>query len=175
MGVSYLITGTTGVGKSTVAQKLADLLDGEFVELDHVVAGWYTEIGEPVGSRPEDPDEKWITQFRWCWDLSRLEPMMRRRSGTTVCAGYADNMEAAFDLFDRIFLLCVDAETQQRRLADPSRQNAFAQSAPVRQQMLAHLEEFQPRLTARSDVTTVDACQPLEVVVGDTRSLVDPS
>ena len=86
MGVAYLITGTTGVGKSTVAQKLADLLDGEFVNLDHVVAGWYTEIGEPVGSRPEDPDEKWITQFRWCWDLSRLEPMMRRRSGTTVCA-----------------------------------------------------------------------------------------
>jgi len=175
MGGSYLITGTTGVGKSTVARELADLLNGEFVELDHVVAGWYTEAGELVGSRPEDPDQEWVRQFRWCWDLPRLEHVMRTSPGTTVCAGHAENMEPVFDVFDRIFLLCVDAETQQRRLADPSRQNAFAQSAAVRQLMLAHLQEFQPRLAERSDVIAVDARQPLAVIVEDIRSFVDNS
>lgn len=170
MADAYLVTGTTGAGKPAVARRLADVIEGEFVELDHLVAGWRTVSGEPVDTRPDDPDENWVRSHRWCWDLQQLEQMLRVASEASVCAGYAENMEAAFDLFDRVILLTVDVATQERRLDDPERENTFAKSEAVRQLMAAHLEDFQPRLAARRDVYAVDARQPLEVVVQEIES-----
>lgn len=137
-----------------------------------MVASWRTLAGETVDVRPEDPDEDWVQHHRWCWDLRQLDELLTEMPGTTVCAGYAENMEAAFDRFERVILLAVDAATQQQRLGDPLRENSFAMREEVRELMAAHLEEFQPRMAARHDVVTVDARPPVDVVVGQIRSII---
>jgi hypothetical protein len=94
-----LITGNPGSGKTTIAVELTRLGHAA-IDADDEIARWI-----------DGPDGR-----RWTWDRDRLEQAIRLAPGLFVC-GTAINLRDMLDLFDRVFLLSIDAATQIERLA----------------------------------------------------------
>ena len=95
---TVLVTGNPGAGKTTMAAELTRL--GHYaIDADDEIARW-----------EDGPDGR-----RWTWDRSRLERAISLTPGLFVC-GIASNMRDMLDLFDRLFLLSIDAATQIERL-----------------------------------------------------------
>jgi hypothetical protein len=95
---TVLITGNPGSGKTTMVAELTRL-GCDAIDADDEIARWE---GAPDGRR-------------WVWDRERLEHAMRLTPGLFVC-GIAFNQRDMLDLFDRDFLLSIDAATQLERL-----------------------------------------------------------
>jgi dephospho-CoA kinase len=95
---AVLITGNPGSGKTTMVAELTRL--GYLaIDADDEIADW-----------EEGPHGR-----RWVWDRDRLEQTIRLTPGLFVC-GTAINQREMLDLFDRVFLLSIDAATQLERL-----------------------------------------------------------
>jgi hypothetical protein len=96
---TVLITGNPGSGKTSVAVELTRLGHAA-IDADDEIAHW-----------EDGPDGR-----RWTWDRDRLEQAIKLTPGLFVC-GVAINLRDMLDLFDRVFLLSIDAPTQIERLA----------------------------------------------------------
>jgi dephospho-CoA kinase len=97
--LAVLITGNPGSGKTTMAAELTRRGHAA-IDADDEIARW-----------EDGPDGR-----RWVWDRDRLEKAIRLTTGLFVC-GIAINLRDMLDLFDRVFLLSIDAATQIERLA----------------------------------------------------------
>jgi hypothetical protein len=53
---------------------------------------------------------------RWIWNRSRLQELLTRQQGPVFVCGIALNIGHVLDLFERLFLLRIDADTQEARL-----------------------------------------------------------
>src|SRR5260370_23883965 len=116
---AFLVTGNPGSGKSRLAQELARreqaTIDADY---DPVLSDWKDDVGNRV-SRAEGqlrPDEQWLTAHRWVWNRSRLQDVLAQHQAPVFVCGIALNIDQVLDLFDRLFLIRIDAETQEERL-----------------------------------------------------------
>src|SRR5207253_241520 len=115
---AFLITGNPGSGKSTLAQELARR-GLATIDPDHdpELAYWEDDVGNPIPrvKAPVAPDEPWLTAHRWVLNRSRLQDVLTEQQAPVFVCGIALNIDQFLDLFDRLFLLRIDAETQQER------------------------------------------------------------
>jgi dephospho-CoA kinase len=102
---TVLITGNPGSGKTTMAAELTRL-GQPAIDADDEIARW-----------EDGPDGR-----RWTWDRDRLERAIRLTPGLIVC-GISFNMRDMLDLFDRVFLVSIDAATQIERLKSAGDRN----------------------------------------------------
>jgi hypothetical protein len=114
---AFLVTGNPGSGKSTLARELAyrgfQAVDPDD---DPELAHWKDATGNQVDG-PQSPDEAWLRSHRWVWSRSRMEEVMAGHSGAVFVCGIARNQDELLDLFERVFLLQIDAPTQEARLS----------------------------------------------------------
>jgi hypothetical protein len=97
---AVLITGNPGSGKTTMVAELTRL-GYAAVDADDHIARW--ENG-PEGRT-------------WVWDRPELEHLIQRLApGPAFVCGIALNQRDMLEVFDHIFLLALDEETQVRRL-----------------------------------------------------------
>ena len=121
MGVrNYLIEGVSGAGKTTVA--------GELQRRGYHVIHGDRELsyrGDPATGKPvsepafKSEAEKLAWQHRhWIWCVDRVKSLIadQHHAGTFFCGG-ARNSHAFVDLFDAVFVLDVDLDTLNKRLA----------------------------------------------------------
>jgi adenylate kinase family enzyme len=139
---TFLITGNPGSGKSTLA---AELSRRGHVAIDaDDLASWEDTSGVPV-EPPSQVDETWQLTHRWVWNRARLEAAIAASDDTTglifVC-GIALNQDEMLDLFERVFLLVIEADAQDARLA---RATSSQRTEGVKQQ----IREGRPILQAR--------------------------
>jgi adenylate kinase family enzyme len=139
---TFLITGNPGSGKSTLA---AELSRRGHVAIDaDDLASWEDGSGVPV-EPPSQVDEAWQLTHRWVWNRARLEAAIAASDDTTglifVC-GIALNQDEMLDLFERVFLLVIEADAQEARLA---RATSSQRTEGVKQQ----IREGRPILQAR--------------------------
>jgi dephospho-CoA kinase len=142
---AILITGNPGSGKSSLASELArrgcTVIDGDDI------AGWETTAGLSVTQPVPAPDD-WLLSHRWVWPRSRVQEVIAERSSATrplfVC-GIAVNQRDMLDLFDLVFLLMIDHETQIERLNAPS--NAH-RTAALRAQIVDGRPVFEAQMRA---------------------------
>jgi broad-specificity NMP kinase len=134
---AYLVTGNPGSGKSTLAAELARrglrALDADDL------ASWEDAAGRRV-DRPIDAPAGWELDHQWVWSRDRLESAVA--AGAVYVCGIARNLASMLDLFDRVFLLMIDAETQEARLTTPDR------SDTARQQTREGRDGFQKAMLA---------------------------
>ena len=146
---AFLITGNPGSGKSTLA---AELSRRGHVAIDaDDLASWEDSSGVPV-EPPSHVDEAWQLAHRWVWNRGRLEAAIAAAGDTTrlrfVC-GIALNQDQMLDLFERVFVLVIEADAQETRL---TRATSPQRTEGVKQQIRAGRPIFQARMLATGAV-----------------------
>jgi shikimate kinase len=139
-----LITGMSGVGKSSVLQRLAAL-----------------------GHRVADTDYHGLSVTDdtggWVWDLDRVRAVLDEDHTVIFVSGTASNMGELSDRFDRIVLLSAPAEVMLERLANRTN-NPYGSTAEQRAESLRYKETVEPLLRNISTIE-IDTRAPLDEVV----------
>lgn len=146
-----LVTGMSGVGKSTALRGLAEL-GHRTVDADG--DGWSRWVRGPDGT-PE-----------WAWDEARMTDLLAAPlplGGGLAVAGTAYNQGRFYDRFDAVVLLSAPLEVMLARI-DARSDNPFGKSADERARVLSDLAEVEPLLRAGAAHEIVTTRPPADVV-----------
>src|ERR1700716_2742401 len=174
---AFLITGNPGSGKSTLAQELARrglaTIDPDY---DLELSYWEDDAGNRVSKSegPAAPDEQWLRAHHWVWNRSRLQDLVTQQPGPVFVCGIALNIDQVLDLFDQLFLLRIDADTQEERLLAHDTGQSPGRSEAGRQQIRDGRPVFEAQMLklgaiALDGAASTDAVadQLLALVFGD--------
>jgi hypothetical protein len=157
---SYLITGNPGSGKSTLARELSRR---GLIALDaDDLASWVDGDGRPV-NQPADVDDEWRLAHQWVWSRTRIMQAVATAGGdanSTFICGIARNQGEMRDLFDKVFLLVIDEDTQNARLAQAA---SPARTEAIKQQIRDGRPVFQAEMLARGAIP-LDGSLPPETI-----------
>ncbi|KAB0682913.1 AAA family ATPase [Aureimonas leprariae] len=173
---NYLINGVSGTGKTAVANELQrrghQVIHGD---RDLAYAG-DPRTGEPIGDRMREYTirDAAFVHGHHLWDVGKVELLAadRSRPVTFFCGG-ARNFHRFIDLFDAVFVLDVDLDTLNERLA--ARPEDEFGGKPDERALIVRLHATQedvPKHAAR-----IDATGPLSSVVDEILSrctAIDP-
>lgn len=112
MGVkNYLIDGVSCAGKTTVCDEL-QRRGYQAIHGDDELAYWGDpRTGEPVGGRSDE-------QRSWMWDVEKVRALAAdQKHAVTFFCGGSRNSDRFIGLFDEVFVLEIDLDTLNRRLA----------------------------------------------------------
>ena len=154
----FLITGNPGSGKSTLA---AELSRRGLVAMDtDDLAFWEGSSGLPV-DKPPDADNGWLLAHRWVWSRARIEEAIAAASdgggGPMFFCGIARNQDQMLDLFEQVFLLRIDEDTQIARLA---RATSPLRTEAVRRQIREGRAVFEAHMLARGAIPLDGTASP---------------
>ncbi|KAA0697851.1 nucleoside kinase [Neorhizobium sp. P12A] len=167
MGVkNYLIEGVSGTGKTSVATELHR-------RGYHVIHGdrelaykGNSETGEPMdGSVLEQSIlDVGFGHKHHLWDVDKVRSLVADRShAISFFCGGSRNFNRFIDLFDGVFVLDVDLDTLDRRLA--SRPEDEFGGKPAEREFIRRLHATQEDVP--KNATRIDANAPLASVVDD--------
>ena len=161
--LAYLITGNPGSGKSTLAVELTrrGLIAVDTDEL----AFWANDAGIPADP-PVDADEHWRLAHRWVWSRARIEQAIAQTadaSHSVFFCGIAQNQTEMLDLFEKVFLLAIDYDTQLARLALASRNASPDRTDAIKKQITDGRLAFQSRMLALGAIP-LDATAPPHLI-----------
>jgi gluconate kinase len=110
MGVkNYLIEGVSCTGKTSVCDELRSR-GYHSINGDTALAYW----GDPKTGEPLDD----FAHEHWIWDVDKVRALVADQShATSFFCGGSRNFDRFIDLFDGVFVLEVDLDTLDRRLA----------------------------------------------------------
>lgn len=141
---AVLVTGMSGVGKSTV---LAELAQRGFAAVDTDDDGWIEVVaGEPL------------------WRERLIQELLDRpRETPLIVQGTVANQGHFYDQFDAIVLLSAPIDVVLRRIAGRTN-NPFGKTPEERGQILADIAEVEPQLR-RAATHEIRTDRPLSEVV----------
>jgi dephospho-CoA kinase len=147
-----LLTGMSGVGKSTVAARLAEL-GYKAVDTDY---GGFSTVDESGLQR---------------WDADRIRQLLATEDVEVLFVVGADDDQARFNRdFDHIVLLSAPRDVVVERLASRNN-NRFGKSPEELAKVLADLDEYEPMMR-RSATREVDTSKPLDRVIDEILALI---
>lgn len=108
------MTGNPGSGKSTM---VAELTRRGLLAVDtDDLASWVDDSGMPA-EQPRHATTAWLTSHQWVWTRAAFEQTIQTSHPAPVFfCGIARNQLVMLDLFDLVFLLALDDQTQLDRL-----------------------------------------------------------
>jgi hypothetical protein len=156
---AFLITGNPGSGKSALGRELTRR-GSLAIDPDHdpELSHWEDAAGHRVRG-PQRPDEQWLGSHRWVWSRCRMEEILAGHDRPVFVCGIARNQEELLDLFDRVFLLHIDAQTQEARLAAHDALNPPGRSEAGRQEIREGRAVFEAQML-RHGAIAIDATRP---------------
>lgn len=154
-----LLTGVSGVGKSTVVARLAEL---GYRAVDTDYGGWCAPGPDIDPPAPEaQPD--------WVWHEARMRRLLDTAEGPALfVSGCVPNQWKFYDDFDQVVLLSAAPETVRRRLLTRTG-NPYGKSPGELAKALADQREVEPLLRSGA-AFEIDTGLPVDEVV---RRLLD--
>lgn len=151
-----LVTGVSGVGKSTVVARLAEL-GHRAVELDS--DEWSEWVASPDGGpSPSEPGRDWV------WRADRVRELLAdERDGLLFVGGCATNMGQFRDRFAGVVLLSVPADVMAERLRHRTT-NTYGKDAGELARSLEFKETVEPLLRSSADLELDGTAPPADVV-----------
>lgn len=167
MGIrNYLIEGVSGTGKTTVAEEL-QRRGYHVIHGDRVLA--YVgdpQTGEPLDGPPQGSVADTVAwgNKHWIWPVDTVRFLVAdHRHAITFFCGASRNSHHFIDVFDAVFILDVDLDTLNRRLARRP-EDEFG-GRPVEQALIARLHATKEDIPKIGVV--IDATPPPERVVDE--------
>ena len=113
----YLITGSPGVGKTSVVEELTKRGYKAYNTDNYREITWFDDLqtGKPLKNKPPatfDP-----TRHGWNWRLPALKKLLNSAKNVFV-SGVTSNTIENLDLFDKVFVLHIGLDTLKDRLTD---------------------------------------------------------
>lgn len=167
MGIrNYLIEGVSGAGKTTVAEEL-QRRGYHVVHGDRELAYYGDpETGEPLDgpARESVTDNLTFGHERWIWNVDKVKSLAadQRYAQSFFCGG-SRNFRHFIDLFDAVFVLDVDLDTLNRRLA--CRPEDEFGGRPGERELIVRLHATKEGIP--KDGIVIDATAPLDRVVNE--------
>ena len=171
MGVrNYLIEGVSGAGKTTVAEEL-QRRGYHVIHGDRELAYYGDpETGDPLDGPPGESvtdNVRWGYEH-WIWPVDKVKSLIAdQRHAISFFCGGSRNFPRFIDLFDGVFVLDIDLDTLNRRLA--GRPDDEFGGKPAERELTARVhatKEGTPRIGVM-----IDATAPLERVVDEILSI----
>jgi hypothetical protein len=148
---AYLITGNPGSGKSTLA---AELSRRGLIAVDADDLAFWADNDGVRADQPPGADDAWRGAHRWIWSRTQIEQVIAASgdAGRVFFCGIARNQDQMLDLFERVFLLVIDAGTQMARLAGPAQPISPVRTEAIRRQIREGRPVFQAQMLARGAI-----------------------
>jgi len=152
-----LVTGVSGVGKSTVIARLADL-GHRAVDLDSPEWSEWVDSSDGSGPTPAQPGKDWV------WREDRVSELLSDDGeGVLFVSGCASNLGVFRDRFTDVVLLSVPAEVMVDRLAHRVT-NDYGKDPEELARSLDFKKTVEPLLRSTADYE-LDGSAPLDHVV----------
>ena len=164
MGVrNYLIEGVSGTGKTTVAEELqrrgCHVIHGD----RELAYQGDPETGEPLEGRGHEHDIVFVHQHH-IWDVGKVRSLVAdRRNAISFFCGGSRNFPRFIDLFDGVFVLDIDRDTLDRRLAGRP-EDEFG-GRPAEREMIVRLHATKEDIP--KNAVSIDATAPVARIVDD--------
>ena len=161
MGVkNYLIEGVSGTGKTAVAEEL-QRRGFHVIHGDRVLA--YVgdpETGEPLELPAHESladSVEWLNKH-WIWPVDKVRSLIAdQRNAVSFFCGGSRNFKLFIDLFDAVFVLDVDIDTLNQRLA--ARPEDEFGGRPAERELIARLHATKEDIP--KNAVSIDAIAPL--------------
>jgi len=173
--VNILITGSPGVGKTTIGQLLKEKGHG-FIDIDRTknLKYWFNvKTGERVDFQSEK-DLAWYDSHDLNWDINVLKKLLAEQKEEIIfVAGVTSNVTEDLDIFDKLFLLKTNLDTlRERRIERRGKDfDAEASMADIEQDF-EHHNAFQNEMVKHGAIS-IDASQDPKKVVKDILIVVE--
>lgn len=159
----YLITGRQGSGKTSVIREIQKrgFTAYNTDDLREVTKLQDKETGELI-EWPEEGKVDW-TRYAWNWQRPEIERLLA--SDETVFLGaIVSNQKDFLPLFDKVFILTVDADTLRKRLSNHEHESHHQQGEIER--IVADHESKQARMLGENR-EAIDGTRPIDEIVDD--------
>jgi adenylate kinase family enzyme len=151
-----LVTGVSGVGKSTAVERLAES-GYRAIDLDSPEWSEWVDSPDGVGPSPLQPGKDWV------WREDRVRELLAENGhGVLFVSGCAPNLGTFRDRFDGVVLLSVTADVMAERLAQRTT-NRYGKHPEELARSLEFKETVEPLLRATADLE-LDGAAPLDQV-----------
>lgn len=163
----FYITGVSGVGKSSVAQKLKE--KGIYtIDIDSVkgLCHWIDNNTQKISEWHPGMSNDWYKKHKYICDKKKLINLINNSNkDIVVVAGLADNRSEFSNLFHKVFLLHCKEETFIRRMAERENHN-FGKHILEREMMLNLYKDFERKILDEGAVP-MDTDKALKDVVDE--------
>ncbi len=165
MGIrNYLIEGVSGTGKTSVAEELQrrghHVIHGDR-ELSYRGDPQTGEALDELARKSAADSVAWRHEH-WIWNVDKVKTLVAdRQHATSFFCGGARNLRHFIDLFDAVFVLTVDLDTLNRRLA--ARPDDEFGAKPDERELIRRLHATKEDIPKGGVV--IDATAPIERVV----------
>lgn len=164
MEKKILITGISGSGKSTIAEKLRQAGKNVVDMDDELCEMYYKDSKELVQTEFENHDLAWVKSVEWKCDTQKLQALLQR-DREVYCCGSADNIQEILSLFHVIILLQIDEETFRNRLTHRTNNN-WGQTKEIQDWLLAQKKQYE-EIVIQKGAVPINAHQDPDVIISN--------
>jgi adenylate kinase family enzyme len=160
----FYITGVSGVGKSSVAEKLAEK-GIPSIDIDSIrgLCHWVNNDTQKIVEWRPGMSNAWYKKHQYICDKKKLINLMNSYKDIVAIAGLAYNRSELWNLFDKVFLLRCEKETFIKRITERENHD-FGKHALEKENILSWYKNFEKKIVDEGAIP-IDANEPLDAVV----------